>query len=179
MTDKISKNELAINAVKEFGAEGYETVLAVLLPVFPPSPSVTAGRMTIENFIRGYIMWAANREGITLAGATKERKVKEKAAPKIKSPKLVAAVVGSLEDKPRITNMTVEEIADKTAKRSKKKSKATGPAANSSAPGVENFDPEEARAYVDAVTESMDNFIPPSETDHPASLSADEVAALV
>ena len=173
-----SKNELAIAAVKDFGAEGYNAVLAALLPNFPGSPSVVAGKITIEDFAKGYILWAAKQVGHTFTDVPTKRAPKadkpEKAiGVKAKAPKLVAAVVGSLTDKPKVTDMTVEEIADKAAKRSKKKSKATGSGATPTTEGVENFDPAEARAYVDAVTDDIENFRAPSE------LSMEEVKALI
>lgn len=163
MTVKVTKTQIAIDILKANLGKPMSEVI----------PLIMEGCDLSEKNAR--VCYALRVKADPTLGTIekRERKVTEKVPAKIKSPKLVAAVVGSLEDKPKITNMTVEEIADKTAKRSKKKSKATGPAATSSATGVENFDPEEARAYVDAVTDDIENFRAPSE------LSMEEVKALI
>lgn len=81
-------------------------------------------------------------------------------------------------DKPKITDKTVEEINDIRAKnlarlKSVGKKYAKGQYAEPTATGVPDFDADEARAYVDSVTNDLDSFKSPS------SLTADEVKALV
>lgn len=73
---------------------------------------------------------------------------------------------------------TAEEIADIRAKnlarlKSVGAKYAKGQYAEPKAPGVENFDADEARAYVDAVTNDLDSFKAPSFLD------MDQVKALV
>jgi hypothetical protein len=73
---------------------------------------------------------------------------------------------------------TAEEIADIRAKnlarlKSVGAKYAKGQYAEPKAPGVPNFDADEARAYVDAVTNDLDSFKAPSFLD------MDQVKALV
>ena len=73
---------------------------------------------------------------------------------------------------------TAEEIADIRAKnlqrlKSVHAKYAKGQYAEPTAPGVKDFDPDEARAYVEAVTNDLDSFKAPSFLD------MDQVKALV
>lgn len=93
-------------------------------------------------------------------------------------PKMIKAKPVKLTDKPKITDKTVEEIADIRAKnlarlKAVHKKYAKGQYAEPKATGVENFDADEARAYVADVTNDLDSF------KAPEFLSMDDVKALV
>ena len=96
-------------------------------------------------------------------------------APKLIKPKIDKSI---MKDKKPITDKTVEELADIRAKnlarlRAVGAKYMKGQVAEPEAPGVENFDPDEARAYVEAVTNDLDSF------KSPKFLSMDDVKVLV
>lgn len=84
-----------------------------------------------------------------------------------KTPAKIKARPVPFTDKPKIKHLTVEEINDmKNKKVPQKKPKAKkeyDPAriAAPAAPGVDNFDPKEALAYVEAVNKDIENFKTP------------------
>ena len=96
-------------------------------------------------------------------------------APKLIKPKIDKSI---MKDKKPITDKTVEELADIRAKnlarlRAVGAKYLKGQYAEPEATGVENFDPDEARAYVEAVTNDLDSF------KSPKFLSMDDVKVLV
>jgi len=114
-----------------------------------------------------------NVEKTARAAKSTDRKTKTAKTKMVKVPK--PKVQG---DKPKITDKTVEEINDIRAKNLARlkavgKKYAKGQYAEPTAPGVPNFNADDAREYVQAVTDDLDSFKSPS------SLSADEVRALV
>jgi len=110
----------------------------------------------------------------TTAKAPKEAKTKL-----IKVPKPRIAGDKEQAEKAKLgKTKTAEEIADIRAKnlarlKSVGAKYAKGQYAEPTAPGVPNFDADEARAYVDAVTNDLDSFKAPSFLD------MDQVKALV
>lgn len=140
-------------------------VVAIMLPYFN-----NAGQA------RGYyremaLKGAATGNYVTGTRTPKEPTVKAEKIKKIKVP--TPKVQG---DKPIVKDKTVEEIADIRAKnlaRLKAVGKKYSNQADGKKGGFTKKQAAEAKAYVEAVTESMDNFIAPS------ILSKEEVVALV
>jgi hypothetical protein len=117
----------------------------------------------------------ANGVGATATVRTPKAKATKAAA----KPKLIKVPKPKVQgDKPKITDKTVEEIADIRAKNLARlkavgRKYMKGQYAEPEAPGVKDFDPDEARAYVEAVTNDLDSFKAPSFLD------MDQVKALV
>ena len=101
------------------------------------------------------------------------------ATPKAAKPKLIKVPKPKVQgDKPKITDKTVEEIADIRAKnlarlRAVGKKYAKGQYAEGKSGGFTPDEAKEARDYVDAVTNDLDSF------KSPKFLSMDDVRALV
>jgi len=114
-------------------------------------------------------------------GATKvARAPKVKAAPKAKAPKLIKPKLdmSGVKDRKPIKDKTAEELQDirnKNLARLKAVGRkyAKGQIAEPEATGVPNFDPDEARQYVEDVTNDLDSF------KSPRFLNMDQVKALV
>ena len=133
---------------------------------------------------KSYYKWImANVFGQAVAKAPRAAKT-EKAA-KTAKPKLIKVpkprVAGDKEQAAKAKlgqTKTAEEIADIRAKnlqrlKSVHAKYAKGQYAEPTAPGVKDFDADEARAYVEAVTNDLDSFKAPSFLD------MDQVKALV
>lgn len=98
-----------------------------------------------------------------------ERKAKVESAPVVtKAEPKFKARVGSLKDKPKVTDKTVEELQDLKAKAKSRLKKAKAVAdehparsANPTAEGVKDFDPVKALAEVAAINEDLDNMPTP------------------
>lgn len=126
---------------------------------------------------KSYYKWImANVFGQAVAKTPRATKTVKEVKTKTKMIKVPKPKVQG--NKPKITDKTVEEINDIRAKnlqrlKSVHQKYAKGQYAEPTAPGVKDFDADEARAYVDAVTNDIDSFKSPS------FLNMDEVKALV
>ena len=129
---------------------------------------------------KSYYKWImANVFGQAVAKTARAKTVTRMAKETIAKTKMVKVPKPKVQgNKPKITDKTVEEIADIRAKnlqrlKSVHAKYAKGQYAEPTAPGVKDFDADEARAYVDAVTNDIDSFKSPS------FLTMDDVKALV
>ena len=174
----MSKRQTAIKLMKENAGKPAIDVIELIAAANSDSVAKAKG---LYKWIVAHDM--APGEAIASTRGRKAKDPSEKAvkpakpakAQKIVKPKLDKSI---MKDKPKVTDKTVEEIADIRAKNLARlkavgRKYAKGQYAEPKATGVENFDADEARAYVEAVTNDIESF------KAPAFLSADEVKALV
>jgi len=170
--------DVARKKVLERGNEWHNTVF-VQLPV-------EMNKIDATNHLKGLDQFAAEEFQKAFADVLTEKPVKAPKAPKAKAPKekapkavkLVKARVAKTEDKPKVKNLTVEEINDIKAKNLARIKAASAKFRKGQiAEGAEGgFTPEqesEAKAYIEAVNNDLESF------KAPESLTMDEVKALV
>lgn len=182
-----SNDKAVIRIMTENAGKSRDEVVAILMDLLPSPPRVASGKITKEKWLIGYYNWGIGKgapgEKIASARAPKTTEIDRK--PKTAKPKLIKVpkprVAGAKEQAAKAKlgkTKTAEEIADIRAKNlARLKAVGTkyakGTYAEPTAPGVKDFDASEARAYVQAVTDDLDNFKAPS------FLSMDEVKVLV
>lgn len=149
------------------------------MKLFPDFPRATAGYFS--DAFRHYNPGASQRKGraVTVKAPKEPKPVKEKV---LKAKKVVKAPKAAKADTSSVLAKSPEEIARiKSANLARmkavaEKTKKYTMVARDDGPGVENFNPEQARAEVNAFLYSSDEL--PS-FQNPKFLSADEVKALV
>ena len=165
MTKPMTKQGMIFECMNANADKPMDEVVALILKL-----KGVPGKELIESDVRGTYLWAirtGKAKGVGKpAGATRAKSAK---APKEKAPKLIKPKLDKsiLKDRKPITDKTAEEIADirnKNLARLKAVGKkyAKGQTAVSTATGVPNFDADEAKAYVQAVTDDIDSFKSPT-----------------
>lgn len=184
MTKPVTKQGMIFELMNANADKPMEDVVALILKL-----EGVPGKALNESDVRSTYLWAirtGKAKGIgKTAGAPRKPSVTRVAKEKVTKSKLVKVpkprIAGDKEQAARAKlgkTKTVEEIADIRAKNLARlkavgKKYAKGQYAEPDAPGVDNFDADEARAYVEAVTNDIDSFKSPSY------LSMDEVKVLV
>lgn len=184
MTNPVTKQGMIFACMNANADKPMEDVVKLILDL-----KGVPGKPLIESDVRSTYLWAirtGKAKGVgKTAGATRRAPVTRKAkdtAPKTKMVKVPKPRIAGDKEQAEKAKLgktkTAEEIADIRAKnlarlKSVGKKYAKGQYAEPTAPGVDNFDPDEARAYVDAVTNDIDSF------KSPTYLSMDDVKVLV
>lgn len=130
---------------------------------------------------KSYYRWIVthNMAPGTIEKTARAPKAARSGEPKAKKPKLIKVPKPKVQgDKPKVTDKTVEELADIRAKnlarlRAVGKKYQKGQYAEPTATGVENFDENEARAEIANMENDLDSF------KAPKFLNMSQVRALV
>jgi hypothetical protein len=169
-----TKTEIVIRIMKENAGKAMADVLPLLQAEFG---------WTEKNARAAYALRV--KADPSLGTVEKAARSAAPKAPKSTKPKLIKVpkprIAGDKEQAEKAAlgkTKTAEEIADIRAKNLARlkavgRKYAKGQYAEPKATGVENFDADEARAYVDAVTNDLDSF------KAPKFLNMDQVKALV
>ena len=174
---KLTRSGLVYSVMNANATLPMDEVLALI--VAADAKSGIAGKVCDLKRAKAYYTHAVKNGIANGVGATTVTRARKAAAPKATKTKMIKVPKPKVQgDKPKITDKTVEEIADIRAKNLARlkavgQKYAKGQYAEPKATGVDNFDPDEARAYVDAVTNDLDSF------KAPAFLTMDAVKALV
>jgi len=169
-----TKTEIVIRIMKENAGKAMADVLPLLQAEFG---------WTEKNARAAYALRVKADPSLgTVEKATRSAAPKAAKAPKSKIQKVPAPRVAGDKEQAEKAKLgktkTAEEIADIRAKNLARlkavgRKYAKGQYAEPKATGVENFDADEARAYVDAVTNDLESF------KAPTFLNMDQVKALV
>lgn len=179
MTKPMTKQGMIFECMNANADKPMDEVVALILKL-----KGVPGKELNESDVRSTYLWAirtGKAKGVgKAAGAPRKATTKTAKAPKAKAPKLIKPKIDMSFTKPSkpITDKTAEEIADirnKNLARLKAVGKkyAKGQFAEGKTGGVKDFDADEAKAYVQAVTDDIDNF------KAPEFLTMDEVKVLV
>ena len=165
-----TKTEIVIRIMKENAGKAMADVLPLLQAEFG---------WTEKNARAAYALRVKADPSLGTVQKAARAAAPAKAAKAAKGPKLVKVPKPKVQgDKPKVTDKTVEELQDirnKNLARLKAVGRKymKGQYAEPEAAGVPNFDADEARQYVEDVTNDLDSF------KSPRFLNMDQVKALV
>lgn len=113
---KESNDSIVVRIMTENSNKSRAEVVALLVELLPEPPRVREGKVTKEKWVNSYYNWGLGKGA---PGEAAEKTVRAKAAKAPKTPKVKMVKVPKPKvqgNKPKITDKTVEEIADIRAK---------------------------------------------------------------
>jgi len=178
MVEKRESNDsIVLRVMRENEGKSRAEVVAILVQLLPEPPRVREGKVTKEKWVSSYYNWGLGKGAPGEKAEKAARAPKAAKTPKATKPKLIKVPKPKVQgDKPKITDKTVEEIADIRAK-NLARLKAVGRkyAKGQYAEGRSGRDhtDEEARAEVANLEHELDSFRAPK------FLNLSDVKALV